>query len=178
MLLFSSIYFIHHVKVWSLNEVIKDSFTSIVLQRNCLLNISETDECFVSYQTQMFVALVEYFLTTCFSFMQLYRECLIIAWTMKMPHSPRRQKVTRTCLPSVRMEKKICDTDGDAKSIAGALCAEAEQRHSLLWEYGFVLCCAEMSASSPHNQYRKTMSRINPDNLPLWDLDAAHLRDN
>lgn len=54
----------------------------------------------------MFVALVEYFLAMCSSFMQLYRECLNIAWTMKMPYSPRRQKVTRTRFPSVRMEKK------------------------------------------------------------------------
>lgn len=115
----------------------------------------------------MFVTPEELFLTMCFSLLQLYRECLNIAWTMKTPRSLRRQKVTCTRFPSVRMEKKICDTDGDAKSIAGALCAEAEQRHSLLWEYGFVLCCAEMSTSSQHNQYRRTMSRINPDNLPL-----------
>lgn len=30
--------------------------------------------------------------------------------------------------------------------------APAKQRHSQLGEHGFVLCCAEMSASSQHNQ--------------------------
>lgn len=98
--------------------------------------------------------------------MQLYRECLNSLDNEDASFPEKTKGHTHTFPQPTYGGKKICDTDGDAKSIAGALCAEAEQRHSLLWEYGFVLCCAEMSASSQHNQYRRTMSRINPDNLP------------
>lgn len=86
--------------------------------------------------------------------------------TMEMPGSPRRQKVTHTHTFPQRVYEKICDTDGDAKSIAGALCAEAEQRHSQLWENAFVLCCAEMSASGQRDRYGRTMSSINPEHFP------------
>ncbi len=41
--------------MWSLNEVIKDSFTSIVLQRNCLLNISETSSTPSTHRWMLYI---------------------------------------------------------------------------------------------------------------------------
>lgn len=88
----------------------------------------------------MFAILKQLLLTVCFCFFQLYCECLNVAWTMKTPRSPRRQKVTCTLFPSVLMKKKSSVTQMATPDPSQVPCAPAEQRHSQLGEHGFVFC--------------------------------------
>lgn len=96
---------------------------------------------------------------------QMYSACWDVTgqWSRLVPREDRR---SHTHTFPLRAYEKICDTDGDAKSIAGALCAEAEQRHSLLWENAFVSRRAETSASGRRDRYGRTMSSINPGDFP------------
>lgn len=99
--------------MWSLNEVIKDSFTSIVLQRNCLLNISETSSTPSTHRWMLYIV----------SDSDVCRTWRIVSHNVFLFHAalpwmfehsldnedasfPEKTKVTRTRFPSLHMGEK------------------------------------------------------------------------